>query len=99
MVSSPALRSLTRWVSDGDFAIEVAHLQKVMWRIQSVLRDVPNSERSYIANALLNVAVATMIKEEGRPRASALLIRLGDAVASCATPAPEAPMDLSRTDS
>jgi hypothetical protein len=31
---------------------------------------------------LLNVAVATMIKEEGRPRASALLIRLGDAVGS-----------------
>jgi hypothetical protein len=99
MFSPLASRSLTRWVSDGDIAIEVAHLQKVMWRIQSALHDVPNSERSYIANALLNVAVATMIKEEGRPRASALLMRLGDAVGSCATPEPEAPMDLSRTDS
>lgn len=99
MVSTLASRCLTRWVSDGEIAVEVAHLQKVMWRIQSALRDVPNSQRSYIANALLNVAVATMIKEEGRPRASALLMRLGDAVGTCATPEPEAPMDLSKTDS
>lgn len=99
MVSTLASRSLTRWVADGDIALEVAHLQKVMWRIQSALRDVPNSERSYIANALLNVAVATMIKEEGKPKASALLIRLGDAVGSSTTPQPEAPLDLSKTDS
>ena len=58
MVSPLASRRLTRWVADDDIAVEVAHLHRVMTRIQSALRDIPNAERSYIANALLNLAVA-----------------------------------------
>jgi len=64
MGSTSTSRCLTRVVLDDDCGIEVAQLQSVMHRIQSTLRDVPQAQREYIANALLNLAVSRM-KEEG----------------------------------
>ena len=98
-----ALRSnstcLTRWVSDDQVELEVAQLQNIMSHIQSALHDIPTRQRTYIANALLNLAVARMIKEEGGARTSTLLMRLSDVVADGRTPAPSAPIDLSSRDS
>jgi hypothetical protein len=51
-------RCLTRVVIDDDCGVEVAQLQSVMRRIQSMLHDVPQAQREYIANALLNLAVS-----------------------------------------
>jgi hypothetical protein len=95
MAFRTTLRCLTRWVADDD-GIEVAHLQEVMMRIRSAFHEVLIAKRSYIANALLNLAVARMIEEEGRPRASTLLLRLGDVVGSSATPESVSPIDISR---
>jgi len=60
MGSTSTARCLTRVVLDDDCGIEVAQLQSVMQRIQSTLRDVPQAQREYIANALLNLAVSRM---------------------------------------
>jgi hypothetical protein len=98
MNSYRAQRCLTRWVADSEAALEVAELQSVITRIQSALHDIPQSQRTYIANALLNLAVAKMIKQEGRPRTSTLLLRLGDVVGSSEAPSPQSAIDLSRTD-
>ena len=49
---------LTRVMIDDDCALEVAQLQSVMHRIQCMLHDVPQAQREYIANALLNLAVS-----------------------------------------
>jgi hypothetical protein len=57
-------RCLTRVVID-DAAVEVAQLQSVMQRIQQMLSGVPAAQREYIANALLNVAVARMLADSG----------------------------------
>ena len=65
MGSTSTSRCLTRVVLDDDCGIEVAQLQSVMHRIQSTLRDVLQAQREYIANALLNLAVSRMLKEEG----------------------------------
>lgn len=53
-----APRCLTRVVIDDDSGVEVAQLQSVMHRIQCTLHDVPQAQREYIANALLNLAVS-----------------------------------------
>jgi hypothetical protein len=53
-------RCLTRVVIDQDCGFEIAQLQAIMHRIQSTLPDVPPAQREYIANALLNLAVARM---------------------------------------
>ena len=90
---------LTRWVSDDQVELEVAQLQNIMSHIQSALHEIPTQQRSYIANALLNLAIARMIREEGEDRTSTLLIRLSDVVAEGTRPAPSAPVDLSRRDS
>lgn len=50
-------RCLTRVMTE-DGGLEIAQLQSVLHRIQSALRDVPLAQREYIANALLNLAVA-----------------------------------------
>jgi hypothetical protein len=92
-------RCLTRWVSDDHIELEVAQLQTIMSHIQAALHDIPARQRSYIANALLNLAVARMIKEEGGARTSTLLMRLSDVVAEGGRAEPSAPIDLSRTDS
>lgn len=90
---------LTRVMTDHDRGIEVAQLQSVMHRIQSSLRDVPLAQREYIANALLNLAVTRMVKEEGKMLTASILMRLGDVVASNERPpAPERAVDLTRID-
>lgn len=90
-------RCLTRVMTDDDRSVEIAQLQSVMHRIQSSLRDVPLAQREYIANALLNLAVSRMVKEEGRGLTASILLRLGDVVASSESPpAPERAVDLTR---
>lgn len=93
-MSSP--RCLTRVVIDDDCGIEVAQLQSVMQRIQSMLHDVPQAQREYIANALLNLAVSRMVKEEGMTQTASILMRLGDVVASGEHPPPQRAVDLTR---
>jgi len=95
MSSVVARRCLTRVMTDDDRGVEVAQLQSVMHRILDSLRHVPQAQREYIANALLNLAVSRMVKEEGRTLTASLLMRLGDVVAnSDAPPAPERAVDL-----
>jgi hypothetical protein len=74
-------RCLTRVIVDDD-GVEVAHLQTVMQRIQYALQDIPAAQREYVANALLNIAVTRMVREEGKERTLSILLRLGDVVAS-----------------
>jgi hypothetical protein len=90
---------LTRWVSDDQVQLEVAQLQTIMLQIQGALHEIPMRQRSYIANALLNLAVARMIKEEGGARTSTLLMRFSNVVADGPQAEPSAPIDLSRTES
>jgi hypothetical protein len=91
---------LTRVVMDDGFDLEIGQLQSVMQRIQNSLRDIPASQREYIANALLNVAVTRMLKEEGPVLTASILARLGDVVATGNdAPRPERAIDLSRFDS
>jgi len=82
-------------MTDEDRGVEVAQLQSVMHRIQSSLHGVPMAQREYIANALLNLAVSRMLKEEGNTLTASILLRLGDVVANRdAPPAPERAVDL-----
>lgn len=88
-------RCLTRVMTDGERSLEVAQIKSVMHRIQSSLRNVPPAQREYIANALLNLAVTRMVKEEGKTQAASILMRLGDVVAhSEGPPAPDRAVDL-----
>ena len=90
---------LTRVVVDDDLDIEIAQLQSVMQRIQDALRRVPVTQREYIANALLNLAVAQMLKEEGAMHTAGILARLGSVVSEGRkTPQSEHAIDLSRLD-
>jgi hypothetical protein len=104
MAEVPGMRSsgsncLTRVVVDDGFDLEVGQLQSVMQRIQQSLRDIPASQREYIANALLNVAVTRMVKEEGSALTASILARLGDVVATGNdAPDPQRAVDLSRLD-
>jgi hypothetical protein len=76
-----------------DAAVEVAQLQCVLQRIQQRLSDVPLAQREYIAAALLNVAVARMLTEEGRTQMAGILLRPGDVQSS-----PDRLADLRRMD-
>jgi len=97
---SPGSNCLTRVVVDDGFDLEIGQLQSVMQRIQQSLRDIPLSQREYIANALLNVAVTRMLKEEGPVQTATILVRLGDVVAAGNdAPHPERAIDLSQFDS
>ncbi|HEY6644871.1 hypothetical protein [Povalibacter sp.] len=96
MPISQTPRCLTRVVIDDDCAIEVAQLQSVMQRIQCLLHDVPQAQREYIANALLNLAVSRMLRGEGHAQTASILMRLGDAVGSGDAPPAERPVDLTR---
>lgn len=91
-------RCLTRVMIDDDCGVEVAQLQSVMERIQRMLHDVPLAQREYIANALLNLAVSRMLKEEGRSLTASILMRLGDVVANGKPPARDSAVDLTRMD-
>ena len=90
---------LTRVVMDDGFDLEIGQLQSVMQRIQNSLRDIPASQREYIANALLNVAVTRMLKEEGPMLTATILARLGDVVSTGnEAPSPQRAIDLGRFD-
>ena len=96
---SPGSNCLTRVVVDDEFDLEIGQLQSVMQRIQQSLRDIPVSQREYIANALLNVAVTQMLKEEGATQTATILARLGDVVSMGGdAPHPERAIDLTRFD-
>jgi hypothetical protein len=100
MRSTSASNCLTRVVVDDDYGVEIGQLQLVMQRIQHSLRDIPPAQREYIANALLNVAVTRMLKEEGALQTASILVRLGDAVATGnEAPTPEQAIDLGRLQS
>jgi hypothetical protein len=95
----PGSSCLTRVVVDDEFDLEIGQLQLVMQRIQQSLRDIPPTQREYIANALLNVAVTRMLQEEGVAQTASILARLGDVVAAMSEPPqPERAIDLSRMD-
>jgi hypothetical protein len=83
-----------------DEGVEIAQLQAVMHRIQHSLRSIPDEQRDYVANALLNLAVSRMVHEEGSARTMSILLRLGDVVGGT-DPAPPAhrAVDLIRRDS
>jgi hypothetical protein len=99
MAHSSAQR-LTRVVVDEQATLEVAQIQTVMYRIQSALRKIPHAEREYIANALLNLAVSELVREEGEDGAATILMRLGDVLVNCeVAPPPSRAIDLSGRDS
>jgi len=60
MRATQTSRCLTRVVIDQDCGFEIAQRQAIMHRIQSTLPGIPQAQREYIANALLNLAVARM---------------------------------------
>lgn len=96
MSSTSSARCLTRVMIDDDCGIEVAQFQAVMHRIQCMLHDVPAAQREYIANALLDLAIARMLKESGRSQSADILLRLGDGVARGDPPPPQRAVDLTR---
>jgi hypothetical protein len=63
---------LTR-VVDDQCAMQVTCVQDVVQKIQASLTHIPSSHRHYIANALLNVAVGRMLKEQGNAHTSTQL--------------------------
>lgn len=90
-------RCLTRVMIDDDYSVEVAQLQLVMQRIQCTLHDIPPSQREYIANALLNLAVSRMLRETGHSQTASILQRLGDVVGNGGEqPPPHRAVDLTR---
>lgn len=68
MQATLASQCLTRIVLD-DRTVELVQLRVVLERIQQVLPRIPAAEREYIANALLNLAVAAVEKpmEDRKP--------------------------------
>lgn len=97
MPAATSPRCLTRVMIDDDCSVEVAQLQLVMQRIQFTLRDVPASQREYIANALLNLAVSRMLRESGHSQTASILQRLGDVVGNGGEqPPPERAVDLTQ---
>jgi len=50
----------TRIVTDGLYELELVRLQAVIQRIQNSLINVPAMHRTYVGNALLNLAVKLM---------------------------------------
>jgi hypothetical protein len=78
----------TRVVVDGAEDLEIAELQSVMQRIRQSLRHIPEAQRVYVGNALLNLAVCRTIAEAGSERTATILIRLVDAVLEHEQPPP-----------
>lgn len=85
---------ITRVVDGEDHEVQLAQLQAVMHRIQGALRtlsyEMPAAQRTYIGNALLNLAVTRILGEEGSHRTATLLMRLSDVVHAHPMP-PESP--------
>lgn len=78
MCDSDSQCCITRVVDGDDHDLQLAQLQAVMQRIQTALHDVPSAERTYLGNALLNLAVTRILCEEGSQRAASILLRLSD---------------------
>ncbi len=97
-MSAAVSRCLTRVVVDDEREVAIAQLQLVMQRIQLAVGNIPVSQREYIANALLNLAVARMLSETGARQTAGILARLGDVVADGRQPPPSYAIDLSRLD-
>jgi hypothetical protein len=90
---------LTRVIGD-ECDVQVTRMQEVMGKITGALHSVPEPHRQYIANALLNLAVARMMREEGSERTSGILARLGEYVGTGqAAPPPERAVDLTNLNS
>jgi hypothetical protein len=77
-MNSSVSTCLTRVVVDDDRDIAIAQLPSVVQRIQHAVCDIPVSQREYVANALLNMAVAQMLQkqEPGRLQASARVMTM-----------------------
>lgn len=78
MSASFASNCLTRIVVDDEHEVAIAQLQWVMQRIQQSLLHIPAAQREYIANALLSLAVAKMLKEGNANHTAGILARLSD---------------------
>lgn len=73
--------SLPRFGLDVGLDIEPADLQALMRRIDNTLRPlVAPSEQPYAGHALLNIAVAELLRERGVQETATTLIRVIDAV-------------------
>jgi hypothetical protein len=73
---------LTRVCIDNDVSAEVAQVHDLMLHIQRSLTEVPHPQRVYVGNALLNLAVDRLLREESNARAAAILHRLSDVIAT-----------------
>ena len=89
MCDSDSPHRFTRVIVDDDRAVQLAQLQSAMRRIQTALANVPDAERYYLGNALLNLAVDRILYEVGPQRTAGMLLRLSDAVQTQNVP-PEA---------
>lgn len=56
-----ASQCLTRVVIDGA-QVDVAQISAIHARIEAALRRIPPQERAHLANALLNLAVARIVR-------------------------------------
>jgi hypothetical protein len=86
MSDSESSCRITRVVDGDHHDVQLAQLQVVMQRIQTALCNVPASERVYLGNALLNLAVQKILCAEGSERTVNILMRMSDAVNAQASP-------------
>lgn len=80
----------------------IAELQAVMAlledRLEDDIEEVPPRRRPLVANALLNLAVARLLAEEGPARAATILARLASLIAAGRQPAGDQALPLSGAD-
>lgn len=67
---------ITRVVDGDDHDVQLAQLQTVMQRLQTALHDIPATQRVYLANTLLYLAVSRMSGEAPAQRLATLLMGL-----------------------
>lgn len=63
-LSQPAC--FTRVVLDGIEGVEIAQLHAIEGRIRACLQHIPDAQRLYISNALLNLAIARLLAGSSR---------------------------------
>ena len=80
MCDSESSCRITRVVDGDHHDVQLAQLQVVMQRIQTALCNVPPTERIYLGNALLNLAVQKILCTEGSEPTASILMRMSDAV-------------------
>lgn len=71
---------ITRVVDGDDHELQLAELQAVMQRIRAALQDIPVGQRTYVGNALLNLAVSRILGEGSSHCTATLLKHLSDAL-------------------